>query len=70
MFSIFMSDDTYLSTEDPIDMSDLMEMLRNVDILHSNNVNEEVEKTKAKLKEEDVRLLLFILQTDETKTKL
>ena len=45
MFSIFMSDDTYLSTQDPIDM-DLMEMLHDVDILHSKNMHEEIEKRK------------------------
>ena len=50
MFSIFMSDDTYLSTQDLIDMLDLMEMLCDVDILHSNNLNETVEKTKEKTK--------------------
>ena len=70
MFSIFMSDDTYLSTQDPIDMPDLMEMLRDVDILHSNNLNEAVEKTKAKLKEEVVCLLFSHPQKDETKAKL
>ena len=65
-----MSDDTYLSTQDLIDMLDLMEMLCDVDILHSNNLNEVVEKTKAKLKEEVVHLLFFHQQTDETKAKL
>ena len=70
MFSIFMSDDTYLSTQDPIDMPDLMEMLGDVGILHKNNLNEAVEKTKAKLKEEAIRLLFSHPQTDETKAKL
>ena len=65
-----MSDDTYLSTQDLIDMSDLMEMLRDVDILHSKNLNEAVEKTKAKLKEESIHLLFSHPQTDETKAKL
>jgi len=69
MFSIFMSDDTYLSTWDPIDMPDLMEMLHDVDILHSNNLNEGVEKTKSKLKEEVVHLLFSHPQTDETKSE-
>ena len=66
MFSIFMSNDTYLSTHDPIDMPDLMEMLRDVDILHSNNLNEVVEKKK----EEVIHLLFSHLQMDETKAKL
>ena len=70
MFAIFMSDDTYLSTQDPIDMPDLMDMLHDVDILHSNNLNEAVEKTKAKLKEEVVCLLFSHPQMDETKAKL
>ena len=70
MFSIFMLDDTYLSTEDPIDMLDLMEMLHDVDILHSNNLNEAFEKTKSKLKEEVVRLLFSHPQMNETKSKL
>ena len=70
MFSIFMSDDTYLSTHDPIDMPDLMEMLRDVDILHSNHLNEAVEKTKEKLREEADCLLLSHPQTDETRVKL
>ena len=51
-------------------MPDLMEMLRDVDILHSNNLNEKVEKTKEKLKEEAVRLLFSHPQTDESKAKL
>ena len=70
MFSIFMSDDTYLSTHNLIDMPDVMEMLRDVDILHSNNLNEAVEKTKAKLKEEVVHLLFSHPKMDETKEKL
>ena len=65
-----MLDDTYLSTQDPIDMPDLMEMLRDVDILHSNNLNEAVEKTKEKLKEEVVHLLFSHPQMDQTKVKL
>ena len=65
-----MSDDTYLSTQDPIDMPDLMEMLRDVDILQSNNLNEAVENTKEKLKEEAIHLLFSRLQMEETKAKL
>ena len=48
-------------------MSDLIEMLRDVDILQSNNLNEAIEKTKAKLKEESIHLLFSHPQTDETK---
>ena len=49
MFYIFMSDDTYLSTQDPIDM-DLMQMFTNVDIVHSQNIEEAVQKEKNKIK--------------------
>ena len=64
-----MSDDTYLSTQDLVDM-DLMQMFTNVDIVHSQNIEEAVQKEKTKLNEEVVRLLLTHPQTDETKAKL
>jgi len=51
-------------------MLDLMEMLHDVDILHSNNLNDAVEKTKAKLKQDVVRLLFSHPKMDETKVML
>jgi len=40
-----MSDDTYLSTKDPIDM-DLRELFNDVDLVHSKTPLEEIQKEK------------------------
>ena len=65
MFSIFMSDDTYLSTQDP-----LGHIANDLDLVNSQDIHEAVEKGKAKLNDEVVCLLMSHPQTDETKAKI
>ena len=65
MFSIFMSDDTNLSTQDP-----LGHIAHDLDLVNSKDIHEAVEKGKAKLNDEVIRLLMSHPQMDETKAKI
>lgn len=65
MFCIFMSDDTYLSTQDP-----LGHIANNLDLVNSKDIHEAVEKGKEKLNDEVIHMLMSHPQTDETKAKI
>ena len=67
MFSIFMSDDTYLYT-DPKDM-DLGHILDDVDLKNSTNIRDAVQKEKAKLNQEVVDLLFLNMPTTQVETQ-